>query len=85
MTKEFRITTQDVVGASEDDCFLDPADPAHAFLSPLGALGAEARLADYTAKTREQIQAEKESSWQMQYAKEHGIKPGSVAWNALWK
>lgn len=84
MTREFRVTTRDLVNSSPDDCYLDPMDPAQAFMGPVGSIGAEARLAEYNAKTRENIQQERDNSWEMQYAKENGIKPGSVAWNALW-
>jgi hypothetical protein len=86
MTKEYRITTQNIGLAEEDDCSLDELDPIHELkiASMMGGLGSEARLAEYRMKQADMKAKEKSERWEVQYAKDSGIKPGTPAWNALW-
>ena len=53
--KQFRITSANITGNEEGDCFLAPTDPIHELkiASIMGGLGAEARLAEYKSKVAE--------------------------------
>lgn len=86
MTKEYRITTQNIGLAEEDDCALDTLDPIHELkiASMMDGLGSEQRLAEYRAKQADMKAKMKDERWESQYAKDHGIKPGTPAWHALW-
>lgn len=83
MTREIRITAEQY--SADPDCYLDPDDPVHA-ITLASTLGisleqAECRMA---ARARERAGAEVSESEEMKYARERGIKPGSVAWNTLF-
>jgi hypothetical protein len=84
MTKQYRITTQNLVQSSDNDCFLEPDDPIHELLisSQLGGLGSAARLAEYNRITAEGKKAK--ISPELEYAKSTGIRPGTPAWYALF-
>ena len=47
--KQYKITSADILQDSQEDCYLDPNDPAHELkiTSYLGGLGADARLEQY--------------------------------------
>lgn len=73
MTKEYKINSSDIVGAGNDDCYLDPSDPAFSLIGN-----------DNLLHRHKVIQEEsKPETWEDRYAKEHNIKPGSPAWFAL--
>ena len=84
MTKQYRITTQNLMQSSNDDCYLEPEDPVHQLLiaSQLGGLGSAARLAEYNRITAEQRRAK--VSTEIEYANKTGIRPGTPAWYALF-
>jgi hypothetical protein len=84
MTKQYRITTQNLVQSSDNDCFLEPDDPIHKLLisSQLGGLGSVARLAEYNRITAERKKSK--ISPEVEYAKFIGIRPGTPAWYALF-
>lgn len=71
MTKQYRITTQDLVGTGNDDCYLDPSDPVFALTDNL------------LAKHKPVPVADKVETWEEKYIRENKIKPGSPAWHAL--
>jgi len=84
MTKQYRITTQNIHPQDEGDCFLDPLDPVNGLkaTSIMGGLGTINRLAEYNLKTQEdQI---KKILDQRQQAETLGIRPGSPAWLAMF-
>jgi hypothetical protein len=84
MTKQYRITTQNLTQNSENDCYLEPDDPIHELLiaGQLGGLGSQARLAEYNSITAERQRTK--ISPELEYAKSTGIRPGTPAWYALF-
>ena len=84
MTKQYRITTQNLTPTSDDDCFLEPDDPIHQLLiaSHMGGLGSQTKLAEYNRITAERLKAK--ISPELEYAKSTGILPGTLAWYALF-
>lgn len=80
MVREYRVTTQNLPDYGEEDCRLDPNDPIHELRQSqvMGGLGARDRLVEIRDK-----QSTPEETWEQKYAREHGIRPGSVAWNTL--
>lgn len=76
--KQYRITSADFTPPSDDDCYLAPDDPIHAFkgVAQLGGLGSEEALANYR-----QLQLPKiEGSDKGRIAREQGIKSGTPEW-----
>lgn len=86
MTKEYRITTQNIGLTEEDDCAIDADDPIQELkiASMMGGLGSEGRLAEYRLRQAENKEKQKAETWQEQYAKTYNIKPGTPAWQAMW-
>jgi hypothetical protein len=84
MTRQYRITTENLPQASEEDCFLEADDPIHELkaASIMGGLGARVRLAAYNESTK-QATIDKIQAMHLE-ARKQGIKPGSVAWHALF-
>jgi len=84
MTKQYRITTQNLTQSSDDDCYLEPDDPVYQLLiaSHMGGLGSQAKLAEYNRITAERQKAK--ISPELEYAKSTGIQPGTPAWYALF-
>jgi hypothetical protein len=84
MTKQYRITTENLPQASEEDCYLEPDDPIHELkaASIMGGLGARVRLAAYNEATK-QATIDKIQAMHLE-ARRQGIRPGSVAWHALF-
>ena len=84
MTREYRITTENVTPTSEGDCYLEADDPIHELMasSIMGGLGAKARLAAYNDQTK-QSTIDKIQEQRLQ-ARQLGIKPGSPAWFAMF-
>jgi hypothetical protein len=84
MTRQYRITTENLPQASEEDCFLEADDPIHELkaASIMGGLGARVRLAAYNEATK-QATIDKIQAMHLE-ARKQGIKPGSVAWHALF-
>ena len=83
MTRQYRITTQNVNPVDEGDCYLAPTDPVQALKASavMGGLGAQQRLAEYNWLTQQE-QAEKLTKQQVD-AQAQGIRPGSPAWYAF--
>ena len=84
MTRQYRITTQNIHPQTEGDCFLEATDPIHTLKvsSIMGGLGSSARLAEYNELT-----TQKNTSayfTQVALAQAQGIRPGSPAWNAMF-
>jgi hypothetical protein len=84
MTKQYRITTENIPKSSDEDCYMAPEDPIHALkaASIMGGLGAKLRLAQYNEATK-QATIDKIQAMRLE-ARAQGIKPGSVAWHALF-
>jgi hypothetical protein len=81
--KQYRITSENILQDSPDDCFLAPDDPIQELkiASYLGGLGSEARLHEYRAN---QIQDKFINDERGKYQRENNIKPGTPAWFELW-
>jgi hypothetical protein len=80
--KQYRITANDIVPSSDDDCYLAPEDPIHELKAAamMGGLGAAERLADYRATLRQPVAGSNKGQLQ----REQGIKPGTEEWFQLW-
>ncbi len=80
--KQYRITKDDIIPSSDDDCYLAPEDPIHELkaVAMMGGLGAEQRLAEYRATLRQPVVGSNKG----QIQREQGIKPGTEAWFKLW-
>jgi hypothetical protein len=80
--KQYRITANDIVPNSDDDCYLAPDDPIHELKAAamMGGLGAAERLADYRATLRQSVVGSNKG----QIQREQGIKPGTEEWFQLW-
>jgi len=88
MSRELRITTSNIMGGTEnhtDDCYLAPDDPIHAIKSAatLG-IGLDAAMTQHNLKVQQRAWHDQQNSPEMIYAKQNNIRPGSVAWNALF-
>ena len=84
MTREYRITTENICTASEDDCSLSPDDPAQeiARMQFLGGIGNRAELREYRATEGSNIS--KTAAEKSQLQKKHNIQPGTPEWFQLW-
>lgn len=82
--QQYRITTQDIIQTSEDDCYLAPEDPIHEIkaLAGLGGLGGQARLHEYRASQGSNISVTGNENGKIQ--REQNIKPGTPEWFQLW-
>jgi len=82
--KQYRITTQDLIQDSDDDCYLAPDDPIHEMkaLAGLGGLGGQARLHEYRASLGSNISVTGNENGRIQ--REQNIKPGTPEWFQLW-
>lgn len=80
--KQYRITTENILQDSPDDCFLASDDPIHELkiAHHLGGLGADARLHEYRAQQNQQSFSDDRG----RYQRENNIKPGTPAWFELW-
>lgn len=79
--KQYRITSTDLTPKSEDDCYIDPADPIWDLIpiSALGGLGGTEALAHYNSKLKQSMGNNKG-----QIQREQNIRPGSEKWFKLW-
>lgn len=82
--KQYKITTDDLVPDSKEDCYLAPNDPIHEMkaLAGLGGLGGDARLHEYRASQGSNISVTGNSKGELM--KKHNIKPGTPEWFKLW-
>ena len=82
--KQYRITTQDLIQDSPDDCYLAPDDPIHEIkaLAGLGGLGADARLHELRVNQGSNISVAGSENGRIQ--REQNIKPGTPEWFKLW-
>ena len=80
--RQYRITSADILGTSEEDCVLAPDDPARELMatSMVGGIGSEAALARYNTQKLPQIDSLNKGKIQ----REHNIKPGTPEWFDLW-
>jgi hypothetical protein len=80
--KQYRITSQDINPASNDDCYLAPDDPIWDLMpaSQMGGLGSSAALAQYNNTSKPVITTNNNA----EIMRERNIKPGTDAWFKLW-
>ena len=81
--KQYRITTENILQDSPDDCFLASDDPIHEIKIAhyLGGLGADARLHEYRANLKQESFINDDRG---RIQREMNIKPGTPAWFELW-
>jgi hypothetical protein len=89
--KQYRITKDNILQDSPNDCYLSPDDPIHELkiASYLGGLGSEQRLQEYKAQQLEINNNTVKDGFisgndKSRYMKEYNIKPGTPAWFELW-
>lgn len=82
--KQYRITTEHLNQASEDDCYLAPNDPIHELkaIQHLAGLGADARLHEMRAGQGSNISVTGDSKGELM--RKNNIKPGTPEWFKLW-
>lgn len=80
--KQYKITSDNRLMDSLDDCYIAPDDPIHRLkaVSIMGGLGSQARLAEYNATLRQPVVGSNKG----QIQREQGIKPGTDEWFKLW-
>lgn len=80
--RQYRITTQNLLPSSDDDCYLSPDDPIHQLkaASMLNGLGSEAALNWFNSLSKPTIVGSNKA----EIARERGIKPGTEEWFRLW-
>ena len=79
---QYRITSDNILQTSEDDCYLSPTDPIHELKATaiMGGLGGQERLAAYNATLKKPVVGSNKG----QIQREQNIKPGTDAWFQLW-
>ncbi len=84
MTREYRITTNNITPPSTDDCVLPEDDAAReiARLQFLGGLGNPAKLTEYRAPEGSNIS--KTAAERVAMMKRDNIQPGTPEWFQLW-
>lgn len=87
--KQYKITTENLLKDSENDCALSPDDPIHELktIQYLAGLGSQARLAEYRAHQTEINKGSNISVTAMEKVnlmKQHNIQPGTPDWFRLW-
>lgn len=87
--KQYRIATDHLNQDSSEDAYLAPNDPIHELkaIQYLAGLGAEARLQEYRAHTKEINKGSNISLTGMEKAelmRKHNIRPGTPEWFQLW-
>jgi hypothetical protein len=87
--KQYRITSEDVLPKSDNDCYLAPDDPIHELkvVQHLAGLGGEARLAEYRVHTNAVNKGSNITATAAENARiqrEQNIRPGTSEWFKLW-
>lgn len=82
--KQYRVTTDNIIQDSPNDCYLDPLDPVHEIkvLQHLGGINAQARLHEYRVNQGSNISVTGDDKGRIQ--REQNIKPGTPEWFKLW-
>jgi hypothetical protein len=82
--KQYRITSEHLNQASDDDCYLAPDDPIHELkaIQHLAGLGGEARLHELRANQGSNISVTGNNKGELM--RKHNIKPGTDEWFKLW-
>ena len=82
--KQYKITTDNIVNDSPDDCYLDPTDPLNEIkaLQYLGGINSLNRLQEYKGMQGSNISATGSEKGRLQ--RENNIKPGTPEWFKLW-
>ena len=81
--KQYRITSENILLDSPDDCYLSPDDIAHELkiTQAFGGLNAAARLHEFKMSNTEQKPAGVDKG---KIQREQNIKPGTDEWFKLW-
>lgn len=84
MTREYRITSENITPPEDGDCVLPPDDLAQEIsrLQFLGGLGNRARLQEYRAPEGSNIS--KTANEKAELQRKHNIQPGTPEWFQLW-
>lgn len=84
VTREYRITSENITPPEDGDCVLPPDDPSQeiARLQFLGGLGNRARMQEYRAPEGSNIS--KTANEKAEIMKRDNIEPGTDAWFKLW-
>lgn len=80
--RQYKVTSQDILPDTPEDCFLAPEDPIHN-LKPaamLGGLGGQEALANYNNSLLPKIEVNDKGRIQ----REQNIKPGTEEWFKHW-
>ncbi len=79
--KQYKVTTEHLNQASDDDCYLAPDDPIHELkaIQHLAGLGADARLHEMRG-----MNISVTGSENLRIERENNIKPGTPEWFKLW-
>lgn len=82
--KQYKVTTENILKDSTDDCYLDPNDPVNELkiIQYLGGINAHARLHEYRADQGSNISVTGNEKGELM--KKHNIKPGTPEWFKLW-
>ena len=82
--KQYKVTTENILKDSTDDCYLDPNDPVNELkiIQYLGGINAHARLHEYRVDQGSNISVTGNEKGELM--KKHNIKPGTPEWFKLW-
>ena len=80
--RQYKITSTDILPASDNDCYLAPDDPIHALkpASMMGGIGADEALSKYNTLMKPVVVGSNKG----QIQREQNIKPGTDEWFKLW-
>lgn len=80
--KQYKVTSDNRLMDSPDDCYIDPSDPIHELkaVSIMGGLGSRARLDAYNATLKQPVIGSNKG----QIQREQNIRPGTEEWFKLW-
>lgn len=82
--KQYKVTTENILNDSPDDCYLDPNDPAQEIkiMQYLGGINSNARLHEYRVNQGSNISVTGMEKKELE--KKHNIQPGTPEWFKLW-
>lgn len=83
MTREYRITTENITPPADGDCVLSPGDPA-LDIQRLQFLGGIGRLQEYRGEAPEGSNISKTAMEKVQIMTDQNIQPGTPEWFQLW-
>lgn len=86
---DYRITSENIIPNSNDDCYLSPTDPLNELkvITYLAGINGHGRLQEYRAQNQIAAQGSNISltgNEKAKIQKEHNIRPGTPEWFKLW-